>query len=322
VTISPYSSRKGFTLIELLVVIAIIAVLIGLLMPAVQKVREAAACLQCKNNLKQIGLAFHAHESAYKHFPGGGWGWGWVGDPDRGVGSCQPGGWVYQILPYIDQMNLYRLGSDGQPDVITTAQLSGTAAAAQIPLALLYCPSRRAAEAYPVTNPPRVNSNSVAFAGKSDYGANSGNQYVEWSHGPDSWADALNGIGFADMTQSTGISFQRSALPIAAITDGTSNTYLVGERYLDPNSYFTGVSLADNEGCLTGDDFDLHCWAVDPPLQDTRGLDRPGTYGSAHSSGFNVVMADGSVHHVSFLINPTTHALLANRRDGLPVPEY
>jgi prepilin-type processing-associated H-X9-DG protein len=124
------------------------------------------------------------------------------------------------------------------------------------------------------------------------------------------------------MSQSTGISFQRSALRIAAITDGTSNTYLVGERYLNPDSYTTGSSIADNEGCLTGDDYDLHCWAADPPLQDTRGLDRPGTYGSAHPVGFNVLLADGSVRHVYFSIDPTTHALLANRKDGLPVPEY
>jgi hypothetical protein len=162
----------------------------------------------------------------------------------------------------------------------------------------------------------------VAFAGKSDYGANSGDRYVLWGQGPTSWPGALNGIGFSDMSQSTGISFQRSALRIAAITDGTSNTYLVGEKYLDPNSYFTGVSIADNEGGLTGDDYDLHCWAAAPPLPDTTGLDRPGTYGSAHWSGFNVVLADGSVRLVYFSIDPRTHALLANRRDGLPVPEY
>jgi prepilin-type processing-associated H-X9-DG protein len=124
------------------------------------------------------------------------------------------------------------------------------------------------------------------------------------------------------MTQSTGISFQRSALPILAITDGASNTYLVGERYLDPNSYTTGSSIADNEGYLTGDDYDLHSWAVLPPLRDTRGLDRPGTFGSAHPSGFNVVLADGSVRLVSFSIDPTTHALLANRCDAQAVPMY
>jgi prepilin-type N-terminal cleavage/methylation domain-containing protein/prepilin-type processing-associated H-X9-DG protein len=322
VTTSPGSARTAFTLIELLVVIAIIAVLIGLLVPAVQTVREAANRVQCANNLKQIGLAFHAHRSNNGRFPGGGWGWAWVGDPDRGPGPSQPGGWAYQILPHLEQDNLYRLPGDGKPDVITPAQLAGAASAQQVPLPLLYCPSRRRAVAYPCANPSRVNADNVGQCGKSDYGANGGDRYVFWGRGPASLAGALNGVGFSDMTQATGISFQRSALLMTDIPDGASNTYLAGEKYLNPDTYTIGSSINDNECCLTGDDYDLHCWAADPPLRDTRGLDRPGTYGSAHSSGFNVVLADGSVRYVSYSISPTTHALLANRKDGQPVPEF
>ena len=116
---SSHRSLHGFTLVELLVVITIIGMLVGLLLPAVQSAREAGRQTQCKNNLKQLGIAMLAHHEANGFFPSGGWGWYLVGDPDRGTGPNQPGGWCYTILPYLDQDPLFRMGAgmtDAQKD--------------------------------------------------------------------------------------------------------------------------------------------------------------------------------------------------------------
>ena len=136
-------SRKstGFTLVELLVVITIIGILISLLLPAVQAAREAARRMQCNNNLKQLALAAHNHASAYNRFPAGGWGWLWIGDPDRGNSWKQPGGWIYNSLPYIEQQALHDLPlgkAYGSPE-----RKAAATQMLQTPISGIVCPSRR-----------------------------------------------------------------------------------------------------------------------------------------------------------------------------------
>ena len=107
--------RRAFTLIELLVVITIIAILIAMLLPAVNAARESGRRAACSNHLKQLATACRAHEEAQGFLPSGGWGFLWVGDPTLGVGRRQPGSWLYSVLPHIDQQALWNMGgSDGQ----------------------------------------------------------------------------------------------------------------------------------------------------------------------------------------------------------------
>ena len=133
--------RNGFTLVELLVVITIIGILMSLLLPAVQSARESARMTSCENNLHQIGLGALNHLQTQDYFPTGGWFWVWAGDPDQGTGVNQPGGFFYNLLPYIDQKNVWQLGA-GLPQM-SAAKNTAIAQAASTLLSVYNCSSRR-----------------------------------------------------------------------------------------------------------------------------------------------------------------------------------
>ena len=305
---------RGFTLVELLVVIAIIGVLVALLLPAVQAARESARRMQCQNHLKQIGLAFHNHHDTFNHLPTGGWGWDWVGDPDLGFGEGQTGGWTYNILPFIEQKNLREIGM-GTAGPLKPAELTRLVG---VPIKFFHCPSRRPAQLYPVTIQAK-NAAPITRGAKLDYSVNCGDQRENELSG----GSATEAVP----TKFTGIAYTKSRVRMAQITDGTSNTIMVGEKYLSPQNYYTGTDAADNENLYVGFDNDNARCSSDfvstgnnsrfPPRQDSKnqiaGLQ---IYGSAHSSGFNVVLCDGSVRIITYGIDKAQYKRLGNIGDG------
>jgi prepilin-type N-terminal cleavage/methylation domain-containing protein/prepilin-type processing-associated H-X9-DG protein len=318
-------SLHGFTLIELLVVITIIGILIALLLPAVQAAREAARKLQCNNNLKQIALACLTHEHSQGHLPTGGWGHYWIGDPDRGFGKHQPGGWIYNILPYMEQQSLHDRGA-GLSD---SAKQAAAVAMVHTPLNAMYCPSRRPCKLYPLlraTSPLFIaynyggvnNDASNNVVARADYAANTGNLSYVQQGGPGG-ASLESTYGWDKEDNFNGVIYERSQTKIIDIRDGTSYTLLIGEKCCNPMYYTTGEDLADNENMYSGYDGDQQRWTFNTPRQDQSGTSDYFDFGSVHANSFNAAFCDGSVQMISYSIDATTFSRFGDRADGKPI---
>jgi prepilin-type N-terminal cleavage/methylation domain-containing protein len=334
----------GFTLVELLVVITIIGILIALLLPAVQAAREAARQVQCKNNLKQIALACLNHEQQNGFLPTCGWGHGWAGEPTRGFDKRQPGGWLYNILPYMELQALHDLGADeGSPPAPLTSR-PGLTQRVSTPVGAFVCPTRRGPVAYPfviASVSPYLNITSAlqpTLCGRNDYAACGGFTYYIGSNpyrGPvdiqtgdsfteDQWVRCNNGgPNVSEKRVPTGVFYIRSMTKMAEITDGTSNTYLAGERHLDPDHYTDGAAPDDDASWDQGGfGWDLTRWTNDiescRPTQDQAGsgTTRSYAFGSAHSNGFQMAFCDSSVQMMNYSIDLTVHTCLGSRADG------
>ncbi|MDQ3329414.1 MAG: DUF1559 domain-containing protein [Planctomycetota bacterium] len=308
-------SRSGFTIIELLVVIGVIAILLALLLPAVQSAREAARRTQCRNNLKQLALAVHNHESTYGRLPSNGWGFRWVGEPDRGTGKDQPGGWAYNLLAFLEQAPLREMGR-GEAEAVKRESLGDLTAT---PLNLFHCPSRPGFTVGPqgfISAP--FNAAFRPDVARTDYACCEGDFVTDTREGPATLAEAAAYPLWRDTSRATGVCFQRSEVRFAQITDGTSNTYLVGEKYVSRGGYDTTDDPGHDQSLYSGVDWDVNRWTLDPPLPDSDYSD-PRTFGSAHAGGCQMALCDGSVRNVSYTIDVETHRRLGNRRDGLPV---
>ncbi|MFO0876511.1 MAG: DUF1559 domain-containing protein [Gemmataceae bacterium] len=272
--------RAGFTLIELLVVIAIIAILIGLLLPAVQKVREAAARMKCQNNLKQMGLALHNYHGVREAFPPG-----YVSQVASDGSDMGPGwGWAAHLLPDMEQDNLFR-----QINLLVGIEQPAHATIREVQLALFRCPSDNAP-------PTFLPASSVVQVASSNYVANFGNNEIE-----------------DDPGAGNGIFFRNSRIRFADITDGTSNTFAVGERTSKRSfSTWTGsITGADEAQALVLGTCDHTPNHPSGHVED---------FSSQHSGGVNFLMCDGSVRFINNSIAPATYQALASRANGEVIP--
>jgi prepilin-type N-terminal cleavage/methylation domain-containing protein len=317
--------RLAFTLIELLVVIAIIAVLIGLLLPAVQKVREAAARTQCANNLKQIGLAFHGYHDAYSALP-----------PAR-IDTSGGVSWAVLILPHVEQDNFYRQWDPHKWYYVHSQGVRRTQ------VKIYYCPTRRGPDASsisvqgetPDTWPwpggvgsvpvaPDINPTSASpgWSGAlGDYAVTIGDDINTFN------TETANGAVILGTYVGTGIprtlTSWRSQTRFASIKDGLSNTFLVGEKHVRLG-YFGREDNGDGS-IYNGDPTNFNAARVAGPAQL---LARSPTeafatqFGSYHPGVCQFVYCDGSVHTIPVSVSGTILSRLTVRNDGQVVPDF
>ena len=307
---------RAITLVEVLVVISIVAALMALLLPAVQASREAGRRTQCASHVKQLGLAVQQHASACGRYPSNGWGFRWVGCPDRGTGSEQPGGWIYNVLGYMEEGELRGLGG-GLPSAQQRAALMRLT---QTPLALLACPTRsagRLSPAAPAAAP--FNADRADQVAKTDYAINEGDYITDTGEGPATLEEGDSGhYAWQDTRPATGIAYQRSEVRPAMVRDGLSQTYMIGEKYVTRRNYQTADDPGHDQSAYSGVDLDINRWVLSPPLADGDEVSSR-CFGSAHPDGCHVVFCDGAVKLISYQIDAEVHRRLGNRQDGKPV---
>jgi prepilin-type N-terminal cleavage/methylation domain-containing protein/prepilin-type processing-associated H-X9-DG protein len=346
--------RRGFTLIELLVVIAIIAILIGLLLPAVQKIREAANRMKCSNNLKQIGLALHNYHDTNDHFPPASQIPWWLGVQDRDdfmeyTGPFGPN-WAVLLLPYIEQDNLYRQGNaDSYPGVPVT---QGTPPAANqawrsivnVEVKTYQCPSDPFNKQH-FSSPSVPASAPAADWARGNYGVTAG--WEDYDHVANGGSKTTSAKGVMKGFVSSPMMSANYGANMSAVTDGLSNTIMAaelraGKKAIDPRGVwalgFPSSSIVNagraaynptpnnrlGDSGSDGDEIENGAGIWTPTIGSVDGLGclsdgtlmTSGMSRSMHTGGVNAAMGDGSVRFIRNSIDEQTWCFLISKADG------
>ncbi len=296
--------NRGFTLVELLVVIAIIGILVGLLLPAVQAAPEAARRMQCSNNLKQLGLAAHNYHDAFRAFP---LNHVWPHRPAETTGNTLPSlhlmecwGWAVLMMPFYEQGNLHNQLQVSQVSLMGYLSVPDPTgqrlALLQKDIPTLLCPSDAGGE-----------EAKTARDFRDGVGTMAGGHPRLWKPGLNNYISNRGMRNGRQRVQDThGMFMENAAIKIGAVTDGTSNTVLFGEREskVGRAGVWPGVRQPDNNGARAIDSTTGHFRApmnsADPPVVWTNNARGAGSgFSSLHTGGAQFVFADGSVHFIS-----------------------
>jgi prepilin-type N-terminal cleavage/methylation domain-containing protein len=289
--------HRAFTLIELLVVIAIIAVLIALLLPAVQQAREAARRSQCKNNLKQVGLALHNYHDTFQYLPPG-----WIGVTglQHDVNGTNGWGWASKLLPMVDQGPLFNLINFNVP-IGNVANLTPRATG----LPVYRCPSDIGPDKWTIST---TGGSPLAELGRASYSGVFGKDEV----------DLCDGLAAGVPCSSDGLFFLNSRLRFADVTDGLSTTTMVGERL---TRAATGWLYTWAGVVATGDEAIVRILG-DTDVTPNKDLIHMDEFASYHTGGAQFVLGDGAVRFISSSIDLQVYRNLASRNAGDVVTEF
>ena len=278
--------------------------------------------------MRNMVLAWLNHESSLGFLPSSGWGWRWQGDPDRGYGKSQPGGWAYDILAYMEEQQLRDLGKGMEDSMKGQAMLT----VVSTPISIFNCPTRREARTYPKSKGGVLGENLAECqegrcnVARSDYRANSGNIALGETRGP-TGDRSLNFDGEPYHNgRANGLTHHVSQTRLGQVSDGTSKTLCIGEKYMNADRYTDGLDPADDQNILQGIDRDVNGYTASMlngrvvedfvPRRDVHGLGLNWTFGSSHDAIFNTVFIDGSGRTLEYGIEPDVFFLMGGRNDS------